>query len=105
MKKMLLTSLLLIGSVATAGAQLLQQSPVNQHFVPRAAKAPMQRVLGPNQLYMGPYFTDELTDAGLGLATINETVKIGTVLTLSQVQKFDGGQVKAIRFGLYQPVD
>ena len=105
MKKILLTSLLLIGCVATAGAQLLQQSPVNQHFVPRAAKAPMLKALGPNQLYMGPYFTDDLTDAGLGLATINETVKIGTVLTLSQVQKFEGGQVKAIRFGLYQPVD
>ena len=67
MKKLIIAFALMLGCMAAANAQLLQvqQSPLSSPVVPRAAKAPMQKVLGPNQLYMGPYFTDELTDAGL----------------------------------------
>ena len=104
MKKISLILALAICCMTVANAQLLQQAPTRAPQVLKGFKAPVMRALGPNQLYMGSYFTDELGTAGLGMASLDEVVKIATVLTMDKIQKFDGGAVKNIRFGLYRPV-
>ncbi len=91
-------------SATVASAQLLQRNPVVQQLASSVAQAPMAKVLGPNQLYMGPYTSDELGESGLGLSNTSGVFKQGTLLPLGLVSAFEGGQVKAIRFGLCAPV-
>ena len=100
MKKNLLSLALLAICATTVSAQLLQRNPAAQLLTPRAAKAPAAKVLGPNQLYMGPYMSDALATDGLGLPGYSGIFKQGTVLPLEMLQDFEGGVVKAIRFGL-----
>ena len=100
MKKILLSLALVAMCAATVGAQLIQRNPAAQLVSHRAAIAPVQKVLGPNQLYMGPYTSDDLADQGLGLARNSGVFRHGTILPLAMVQAFEGGQVKAIRVGL-----
>ena len=104
MKKFLLSLALVAMCTTTVSAQLIQRNPVAQPLTPRAAKAPVQKTLGPNQLYMGPYVSDALADYGLGLTGYSGVFKQGTVLPIDMVRGFEGGEVKAIRFGLSCPV-
>jgi hypothetical protein len=104
MKKFLLSLALVAMCATTVSAQLIQRNPVAQPLTPRAAKAPVQKTLGPNQLYMGPYVSDALADYGLGLTGYSGVFKQGTVLPIDMVRGFEGGEVKAIRFGLSCPV-
>ena len=100
MKKILLSLALVVMCASAVSAQLIQRNPVAQLMPHRAAIAPVQKVLGPNQLYMGPYMSDALADYGLGLSRNSGIFKQGTILPIEMVKPFEGGQVKAIRFGL-----
>ena len=57
-----------------------------------------------NQLYMGPYTSDALASTGVGLKNCTELIKVGTLLPIDLVQRFEGAQVKAIRIGLCAPI-
>ena len=105
MKKILLMLALAIAGMTIAQAQLIQRNPDTNPIVPRAAKAPAMKALGPNQLYMGPYTSDAIADYGLGLASYPGVTKMGIVLPLDMVQPFVGGQMKAIRVGLCAAID
>ena len=100
MKKILLSLALMAMCATTVSAQLIQRNPAAQLLTPRAAKAPAAKVLGPNQLYMGPYVSDALAEYGMGLTGSSGIFKQGTILPIEMVQAFEGGVVKAIRFGL-----
>jgi hypothetical protein len=104
MKKKLLSLTFALGCLLLANAQLMQQAPAMPSIVPHATKAPALHALGPNQLYLGHYTSDNLPSQGVGLASLEETICLGTVLTLDQLEMFNGSEVKAIRFGLYQTV-
>ena len=104
MKKTLLSLALALGCLTWSNAQLIQQAPEGQFVVPQKAKAPANRVLGLNQLYLGHYTTDDLGEQGVGLNSLDEVIELGTILTLDQLQNFNGGVIKGIRFGLWQPV-
>ncbi len=103
MKKFLLSLVMVAMCATVASAQLLQRNAA-QPLTPRSMKAPVAKVLGPNQLYMGPYVSDALSDNGLGLAGYQGVFQMGTVLPLEMVEPFSGGVVKAIRFGLCAPI-
>ena len=103
MKKFLLSFVLVAMCATLANAQLLQRNAA-QPLTPRSMKAPVAKALGPNQLYMGPYVSDALSDNGLGLAGYEGVFQMGTVLPLEMVEPFNGGEVKAIRFGLCAPI-
>ena len=103
MKKILLSLALAIGCMILANAQLLQRNPAAADvLLPSPAKAPVMNALGENQLYLGPYASDDLAGSGngLGLAGYSGIFQMGVVLPLDRVQAFNGGTVKAIRFGL-----
>lgn len=114
MKKALLTLGLAVLGIALTTAQRLP-APVFSTTLPwqqsvlkapaAMMKAPTLKVLGENQLYMGPYTSDALGENGLGIPNYAETFKMGVVLPLSLVQPFNGGVVKAIRFGLCAPIE
>ena len=101
MKKILL-SLVLAGCMILANAQLLQRNPAAGVSVSHVVKAPVINALDENQLYLGPYASDDLAESGngLGLAGYSGIYKMGVVLPVDMVKAFSGGQVKAIRFGL-----
>ena len=103
MKKFLLSFVMVAMCATLASAQLLQRNAA-QPLTPRSMKAPAAKALGPNQLYMGPYVSDALSDNGLGLAGYEGVFQMGTVLPLEMVEPFNGGEVKAIRFGLCAPI-
>ena len=100
MKKILLSLVALVCCMTVANAQLIQRNPAANVLTPRAAKTPVMKALGENQLYMGPYTSDALAEYGLGLSGYSGIFKMGVVLPMDLVQPFNGGQVKAIRFGL-----
>ncbi|MBR1727620.1 MAG: Omp28-related outer membrane protein [Muribaculaceae bacterium] len=104
MKKTLLSLALVVACSALANAQLIQQAPVELGMMPHIVGAPAKRSLGQNQLYLGHYVTDDLGQQGVGLTSLDEVVKLGTVLSIDQLQGFAGGTIRAIRFGLWQPV-
>lgn len=85
-----------------ANAQWLQRNPAADVSVTHAAKAPVVNALEENQLYLGPYASDDLAESGngLGLVGYSGIYKMGVVLPVDRVKAFAGGQVKAIRFGL-----
>ena len=113
MKKALLSLGIAMLGVALMSAQRLP-APMSSSTLPLQRsqvqsfsaqfRAPALKVLGENQLYMGPYTSDALGEYGLGLPGYPETFKMGTLLPLSIVQPFEGGVVKAIRFGLCAPI-
>ena len=103
MKKFFLSLVMVAMCATVVSAQLLQRNAA-QPLTPRSMKAPAAKVLGQNQLYMGPYVSDALSDNGLGLAAYEGVFRMGTVLPLEMVEPFNGGEVKAIRFGLCAPV-
>ena len=100
MKKYLLYLAMTILCATIAGAQQIVQNHATGPLIPRAAKAPIAKALGPNQLYMAPYYTDELAASGLGLASCDEVLRAGTILPLDYVKNYEGGVVKVIRVGL-----
>ena len=104
MNRILLSLVLAVCCVAGVSGQVLQRDPAAGLLMPHAVKAPVARALGENQLYLGPYASDALAEYGLGLPGYSGVFKMGTVLPVSMLQPFDGGMVKAIRFGLCAPV-
>ena len=58
MKKKLLSLTFALGCLLLANAQQMQQAPAMQNIVTRATKAPALNALGPNQLYLGHYTSD-----------------------------------------------
>ena len=101
MKKYLLYLAIAILCAATAGAQQIVPNPATSPIIPKAAKAPIAKALGNNQLYMAPYYTDELAVNGLGLTSYDEVLRAGTILPLNYVKNYEGGEVKVIRVGLW----
>ena len=89
--------------VVVSTAQI-RQNPSALKPTPGAFKAPVAKVLGENQLYMGPYVSDALGESGLGLPGYEGIFQMGAVLPLDMVKPFEGGEVKAIRFGLCSSV-
>ncbi len=101
MKKYLLYLAIAILCAATAGAQQIVPNPATSPIIPKAAKAPIAKALGNNQLYMAPYYTDELAVNGLGMTSYDEVLRAGTILPLNYVKNYEGGEVKVIRVGLW----
>jgi len=62
--------------------------------------------LASNEKILGNYDTDQLATAaeGLGLPGYPGELRAATIIPVSAGSKFDGGKIKAIRFGLCQPV-
>lgn len=56
--------------------------------------------LGPNQLLMGHYTTDEIASTGWGQAFLRGVNPIATDLTADELALFQGGKVVAFRVGL-----
>ena len=92
MKKKLLSLTFALGCLLMANAQLMQLAPAMPSIVPHATKAPALHALGPNQLYLGHYTSDNLPSQGVGLASLEETICLGTVLTLDQLEMFNGSE-------------
>ena len=60
--------------------------------------------LGPNQLLMGHYTTDDLATAGWGQTYLRNTIcPIATDLTPEELFRFQGGKVVTFRIGLVEP--
>ena len=82
----------------------------NQAIMPGEIKKPMKArkkiQLADNEKILGVYDTDDVGAAnqGLGLPTYPGNLKAATIIPISAGSKFDGGKIKAIRFGLCQPV-
>ncbi|MBR5727909.1 MAG: Omp28-related outer membrane protein [Muribaculaceae bacterium] len=104
MKKIIFTLFVAICCLSMAYAQMLQRNPAANVCFPRAAQAPVMKSLGQYQLYMGPYTSDVLAESGVGLANYSGVFQIATALPLDVVQLYDGGEMKAIRFGLCSSV-
>lgn len=104
MKKLLLTLTMVVALATVASAQLLQRNPVAQ-MKSLTHKAPIvMKALGANQLIMGPYTSDAIATSGLGVTSIAEVMKTATLLPLSYVTPFEGGEIKSIRIGLCAPI-
>lgn len=58
--------------------------------------------LSENQKIMGPYTSDDICDAqaSVGVPSSPGSISVATLLPVSDFKGFDGGVVKAIRFGL-----
>ena len=107
MKKFLLFSLAAMLSMAMSAQSLrtttltgaLQRSGVIQNFDSRH-KAPARAELGPNQMILGHYDTDDLTTNGLGLTGFPGTIPTGIELSADELEVFRGGKIVAFRVGL-----
>ena len=108
MKKTLLLSLAVVMLAMTVSAQqlrtttltgVLQRSGVVQNFDSRH-KAPARAELGPNQMILGHYDTDDLTTNGLGLTGFPGTIPMGIELSADELEVFRGGKIVAFRVGL-----
>jgi len=60
--------------------------------------------LADNQIYMGPYKTDELREAGNGISFGTGTFKVGVVIDRPMAMKYNGAKIVAIRYGLCSDV-
>ena len=105
-KKLLLTTCVASAGMTMAHGQaivldngLLSRNPVKTFSMPNVQKAPM-KALGENEMYMGPYVSDALSDGGLGLTSYSGNFKICAFLPKDLVDEFNGGTVKRIRFGV-----
>ena len=115
MKKLLLSLVIAITAVAMSAQALVSEQPRFGHkFAPLTLsqpvamfKMPSLKALAPNQLYMGPYTSDAVANAenGLGLPGYPQTFKMGALLPISLVKNFEGGTIKAIRFGVTVAID
>ena len=80
----------------------------NQAIMPGEIKKPMKArkkiQLADNEKILGVYDTDDVGAANQGLPTYPGNLKAATIIPISAGSKFDGGKIKAIRFGLCQPV-
>lgn len=56
--------------------------------------------LADNQIYMGPYKTDDLREAGNGISFGAGTFKVGVVIDRPVAMKYNGAKIVAIRYGL-----
>ena len=108
MKKLLLLSLaaMLLPVALTAQSLrtttlmgVLQREGVVKTFDSRH-KAPARAELGPNQMIMGHYDTDEVTTDGLGLTSFAGTLPIAIEMTPEELEVFRGGKIVAFRVGL-----
>ena len=107
MKKFLLFSLAAMLSMAMSAQSLrtttltgaLQRSGMIQSFDSRH-KAPARAELGPNQMILGHYDTDDLTTNGLGLTGFPGTIPTGIELSADELEVFRGGKIVAFRVGL-----
>lgn len=120
MKKLLLTltAFMLIAGTTNAQERFKQDAlkaekgivQRNQAIMPGEIKKPMKArkkiQLADNEKILGVYDTDDVGAAnqGLGLPTYPGNLKAATIIPISAGSKFDGGKIKAIRFGLCQPV-
>ncbi len=120
MKKLLLTLTAFMLIAGTTNAQDRFKQDVlkaekgivqrNQAIMPGEIKKPMKArkkiQLADNEKILGVYDTDDVGAAnqGLGLPTYPGNLKAATIIPISAGSKFDGGKIKAIRFGLCQPV-
>lgn len=101
MKRLSIVLLVAVCCLTVSNAQMLKRNPAAADASsPHAAKAPVMKALGENQLYLGPYTSDALNDYGIGLEDYSGISKMGVVLPVDMVRAYNGGVVKAIRFGL-----
>lgn len=65
-------------------------------------KAPAKITLPENQKIMGLYDTDEVAESanGIGLPSVPGTLGIASFIPITDVARFDGGDVIAVRYGL-----
>ncbi len=107
MKKFLLFSLAAMLSMAMSAQSLrtttltgaLQRSGLIQNFDSRH-RAPARAELGPNQMILGHYDTDDLTTNGLGLTGFPGVIPTGIELSPDELEVFRGGKIVAFRVGL-----
>lgn len=108
MKKLLLLSLaaMLFPMVMTAQSLrtttltgVLQREGVMSTFN-NSFKAPARAELGPNQMILGHYDTDEVAVDGLGITGLPGVLPIATELTPGELLAFRGGKIVAFRVGL-----
>lgn len=109
MKKLLLLSLAAMLLPVAMSAQslrtttltgLLQRAGVVQNFDSRH-KAPARAELGPNQMILGHYDTDEVSvGSGLGLTGLPGVLPIAIELSADELVAFRGGKIVAFRVGL-----
>ncbi len=121
MKKILLPLIAFMLSVTAATAQ--KNAPLLKGLTPSAKveakslqpktldksatkKAP-KKALAANQKYMGPFEDDALdydgSQAGLGIPSVPGKLKVAALLDPAYVDKYNGGKVVAVRFGLAYP--
>ena len=114
MRKTLLLLAAMLCSMAMS-AQLLGNGELTLQHAPYALKnftghkgqstrlmTPARANLGENQMIMGHYDTDDLTDDGLGITGLPGTISIGTILTPDELATFQGGKIVKFRVGLAQ---
>lgn len=108
MKKILLLSLAVMLLPVAMTAQslrtttltgVLQRAGVVQTFDSRH-KAPAKAELGPNQMILGHYDTDDVATSGVGLTSFAGTIPIAIELTPEELEVFRGGKIVAFRVGL-----
>ena len=113
MKKLLLSVCMAVACVAMTQAQALvphfSRAPQYQPLMMKQAmpKAPVFKALGENEMYLGPYAGDAIAspDDGLGLPGYPQTFLMGVMLPVDMVKNFEGGTLKAIRFGVCASIE
>ncbi len=114
MRKTLLSLAVLLLSSSWASAQIktlvpdgnaLERQSGVKAFVKNAKKAAPKKTLAENQVYVGPYDTDDLAEYGLGLTSLPGTVKVASILSNDMLSKYKGAKVVAVRVGLCEAAD
>lgn len=114
MKKTLLSLAALLLSSSWASAQVNTLTPDGvaferqtgiKTFEKSVKKAVPKKTLAENQVYLGPYNTDDLAEYGLGLTSLPGTVKVASVLKSDMLSKYKGAKVVAVRVGLCEAAD
>ena len=116
MKKTLLSLALLLLSSSWACAQVktptlngvtFERQSGLKTLEKSAKKAAPKKTLAENQVYLGPYNTDDLADPskGLGLTSLPGTIKVGAIITSKMLSAYKGAKVVAVRVGLCSAAD
>ena len=112
-KALLLLAAIMLLPVAMS-AQLLDNGELKMQKAPFAFKnyttkmmapgrmVPARADLADNQMIMGHYDTDDVatSEDGLGITSLTGTRRLGTILTPSELEAFQGGKIVKFRVGL-----